>query len=457
VTVCLPLAAAAQNASVPAGALSTPEPPTSAQPSLPQPTISPKQAREADDAYLEGARQLDHKDLAAAERSFAHAVQLNPGNRDYALALLVARENRITELVQLAAAARKAGDTARSDDLLNEACKLDPDNAVIAQHFNPAPDTPPPAASFSDMKLPGNAVGATLGSPVELTPDPGVRTFNITGSPQSLLSQLYAAFGIKTTFDSSVNGPIATLQLKDVDFATATRVAFEMTHTFAVAIQPKSALLARDNAETRNNLEPMVEETLYFPGIPAEQITELANVARNIFDLKQVTASATGGDILLRGDAPTLRLLNATYADMIDGGSDVVFDVHLYEVSKTNMRNVGAQLPSSAGVFSIAAEAQSLITANQSILSQAIAAGTQRIGLPRSVRLDQRNAVHGSSRHLWWRPGLCRPLPRFHFVLQPRPHLQRRPHPRRRAAPLLQPPAGQLPRRHTLPGRYSDL
>jgi hypothetical protein len=341
----------------------------------PRPGISAKQAREADDAYLEGARQLDHKDLAAAERSFARAVQLNPTNRDYALALLVVREHRITELVQLAAAARRTGNTVRSDELLNEARKLDPDNAVIAQHFSPAADAAPPAATFSELKLPGNAIGATLGGPVELTPDPGVRTFTLTGSPQAVLSQMYAAFGIKATFDPSVNGPTATLELKDVDFASATRVAFAMTHTFAVAIQPKTVLLARDNAENRYSLEPMVEETVYFPGLAAEQMTDLANVARNIFDIKQVTASATGGDILLRGTAPTLRLLNATYADMLDGGSDVLFDVKLYEISKTHTRNIGATLPSSVGAYSVAAEAQSVVSQNQTLLNQIIAAG----------------------------------------------------------------------------------
>jgi cytochrome c-type biogenesis protein CcmH/NrfG len=79
-------------ASLPAGVL--PPAPT-AQAAAIQPRISSNQAREADDAYLYGAKQVQRKDLAAAERSFERAVQLNPGNRDYALALIVVREDRV--------------------------------------------------------------------------------------------------------------------------------------------------------------------------------------------------------------------------------------------------------------------------------------------------------------------------------------------------------------------------
>jgi type II secretory pathway component GspD/PulD (secretin) len=104
-------------------------------------------------------------------------------------------------------------------------------------------------------------------------------------------------------------------------------------------------------------------------------MTELANLARNVFDLKNVTASPTAGDILIRGDEGTLRLLNATYADLLDGGSDVLLDIHLYEIQKSRTNNVGAQLPTSVGAFPIASEAQSLISQNQSLIQEAIAAG----------------------------------------------------------------------------------
>ena len=118
-----------------------------------------------------------------------------------------------------------------------------------------------------------------------------------------------------------------------------------------------------------------MEETLYMPGLTSDAMSELANVARQVFDLKQVTASQSAGDILVRGDSRTLKLLNAVYADMLDGGSDVQVDISLYEVTKNRTRNLGVQTPSSVGAFSFYTEAQTLISQNQSVIQAAVSSG----------------------------------------------------------------------------------
>jgi tetratricopeptide (TPR) repeat protein len=385
-------------ASLPAGVL--PPAPT-AQAAAIQPRISSNQAREADDAYLYGAKQVQRKDLAAAERSFERAVQLNPGNRDYALALIVVREDRLAELVQLAAKARRKGDDAGAEALLAEARKLDPESRVITQHLEgkqTASGLPEAALPHDPNRPAASDLAATLGGPIELEPAPGLHDFHLRGDAQTLIRNVYRDFGIATTFDSSVSsGSAVEFNLSQVDFAAATSALEQLTHTFIVPVQPKLALAVRDSVSNRDQFMPQVEETVYLPGVSADQMTELANVARNIFDLKQVTASATGGDMLLRGDERVLRQLNATFADMLDGGSDVLFDVTLYEIDQTHDRNIGATTPSSAGVFSIAAEAQSLISTNQSLLNQAIAAGLLTLtGTPLQNELKEIEFLVGS-------------------------------------------------------------
>jgi len=361
-------------AQIPAGAI----PP---QPSQPvnvaiQPALSSRQAREADDAYLEGARQVEHKNLEAAQESFQRAVQLAPGNRDYALALIVTREQRLTQLVQLAAKARLKGDDAKANALLDQAKKLDPDNPIIAQHFATDDARRSDNPTSNPLLLPADEIASTLGGPVEFQPTPGKKSFHQQGDAQSLLRLVYNAFGIQTTFDPSVGyGSSWQLDLDNVDFTEAARVINQITHVFAVPVQPNTALLVKDSLDNRNQFQPQIEETIYLPGISADQMTELANLARNVFDLTQVTASATGGSMLLRGPEDTLHLVNATFADILDGGSDVLFDVRLYEIDRTTNNNIGATLPAYAGVFSIAAEAQSLISANQTLINQAVAAG----------------------------------------------------------------------------------
>ncbi|HEY4008808.1 MAG TPA: type II secretory protein PulD [Acidobacteriaceae bacterium] len=359
-------------ASVPAGAEEPVASKVSGQLSTTAPAISSKQAREAEDAFIEGAKQVDRKDLAAAEKSFERAVQLNPNNRDYALALIVVREHRLSELVQQAANARLLGENSHADALLEEARKLDPNNAVIAQHFG--------TDAVDAVGLKGDAVANSLSGAVKLDPKPGKQDVHLRGAPRDVLQSLYSQFGIAVSFDSSVNAfsPVK-LDLEGVTFDQAKRIAGEMTGTFAIPVQPHTAMIAADTQENRDRLQPQVQETLYMPGLQESQMQEMANLARNVFNLKSVTASPSTDTIVLRGDPDNLKVLNATYDSMLNGGTDIVLDVKLYEVDRTNTRNIGLQLPTSVGIFSVAAEAEQLVSANQSIIQQAVAAGVIKL------------------------------------------------------------------------------
>lgn len=380
-------------ASIPAGAIPAlpVKPKAGRDSSTGTDTVSPKQAREADDAYLDGAKHVEHKDLATAEQDFEKAVHLNPHNSDYELALIVTRENYVTELVQRAAQARAHGETARADALLDQARALDPDNRVVLQHFETAaaPRTDQtkgrkgPGLFYSSIdpsKFPLQDIASTLKGPVELTPLTGKHDIHLHGDPQSVIRNLYSLYGISVTFDASVAGgrPI-DLDMKDVGFAGAARALEMAADVFAVPVQPKAVLVAKDTPENRDALMPQVEETIYIPGRSNDEMQELANVARNIFDVKGVTASPTGGFILMRGNEQVLREVNAVYDDMLDGSPEVLFDVSLYELDKTRDNNTGATLPPSAGIFSIAAEAQSLVSTNQTLINQAVAAGVLKL------------------------------------------------------------------------------
>jgi type II secretory pathway component GspD/PulD (secretin) len=170
-----------------------------------------------------------------------------------------------------------------------------------------------------------------------------------------------------------------------------------MTKTFAIPVQAHTALIAEDTEDNRKRLKPQIEETLYMPGLQENQMTEMANLARAVFDLTSVTASPATDTIVLRGDPDNLKILNATYDSLLNGSTDVMLDIKMYEVDRTNTRNIGFQLPSSIGIFSIAQEAQQLVTANQSIINQAIASGVIKLtGNPLTDLLTQAAFLIGS-------------------------------------------------------------
>ena len=149
------------------------------------PPASDHDRRLARDAYVIAAREVDRDQLEAAEQHFTRAHDLDPANADYNTALLLTREHRLTELVQQASVARTHGDSARADTLLDQARRIDPDNAVIAQHFRTpaaAETAVDPADRFHDTPVPAAAI--------ELTPSSGERSFHIHADGQSVLGQV---------------------------------------------------------------------------------------------------------------------------------------------------------------------------------------------------------------------------------------------------------------------------
>ena len=292
-------------------------------------------------------------------RSFEQAVRLNPNNSDYSLSLIITRENYVTELVQRAARARVVGDTALADSLLVQARNLDPDNQVVMQHFHtasaaaihPTNAQKGPGLFYSSIdpsKFPAQNIASTLRGPVELTPDTGKRDVHLHGDVQTVARNLYSLYGMKVSIDSSVTGgrPI-NLDMNNVSYSGATRALDMAAGIFSVPVQPKEVLLAKDTQENRDALMPQVEETIYLPGRTNDEMQQLANLARNVFDIKEVTASATGGFLLLRGNEQVLREVNAVYDDMLAQNPEVLFDVTLYEIDTSVENNIGAALPAS--------------------------------------------------------------------------------------------------------------
>ncbi len=413
--------------------------------------------------------------------SFQQAVQLNPNDSDYSLALIVTRENYVTELVQRAARARAVGDTNLAESLLGQARNLDPENHEVAQHFGPASDGAVPAAkaakgpglfysSIDPAKFPPQNIASTLSGPVELTPDTGKRDVHLHGDVQSVARNLYSLYGMKVSFDPSVTGgPPINLDMNNVSYAGATRALNMAAGIFAVPVQPKSVLIAKDTQENRDALTPQVEETIYLPGRTNDEMQELANLARNIFDIKEVTASATGGFILLRGNEQVLREVNAVYDDMLDGNAEVLFDVSVYEIDKTLDNNVGATLPNSAGVFSVASEAQSLVSANQSLINEAVADGLLTLnGTPLQNLITEVGFLVASGTvsaaqytnlagHIRRRPHAGWALPWIQFQFQPGVELFGREHTGCGTDTCREPTSGNLSRRLSLSGGYRDL
>jgi general secretion pathway protein D len=334
-------------------------------------TPTKRQTQAAEDAYLAGARLLDHNDLTGAEIQFDKAVKLNPSNNDYAMAYAVTHQRHVTQLVQGSGKARLLGQNEKAETLLAEARLLDPQNNIVGQSVDPGalPKV------FHPKIEPWIREGPAIAGPVTLLPSTASKSFHLHADEQEVIRQVLSDYGIRATFDESVQRQNLRFDLDDSPYQQAVPILLGMAHLFAVPLDANSVLVAKDTPENRQRLERQLQETIYIPGMTNEQMDELGNVVRNVFDVKQLTVEKSAGTLVIRAPQETLTYINLTLADLIDGGSEVMIDLKLYAVDKTNQRNIGAQLPQQIGIYNVASAAQNLITANQSIVNQAIAQG----------------------------------------------------------------------------------
>lgn len=345
--------------------------------------VGRREVQTAEDAFLAGARLLDRKDLKGAEAQFAKALKLNPTHSEYAQAVALAHEHRVTDLIQQSGKARLLGQNDKAEALLAEARKLDPENTIVTQHVNAnarGHAFHPEIEQQSDSPLDSQSVpwikeGPTLAGPITLLPNAGPQSFHIHSDVQDVVRRVLSAYGIRAVFDDSVQRQSVRFDLEDCPYQQAANILLHMTDLLAVPLDSRSVFIAKDSAENRQRLERQLQETIYIPGSTNEQMGELGNVIRNVFDVKQATVQTSGGNIAIRAPEETVRAINLTLADLIDGGGEVMLDLKLYEVDRTRQRNIGVKFPQQIGVYSVAGAAHDLVTSNQDLVNQAIAQG----------------------------------------------------------------------------------
>ena len=344
---------------------------TTAQPPEASSSPSKRQSQAADQAYLTGARLFARSDLSGAETNFDKAVKLDPANRDFALALALTHQRHLAELVQAAGKARLLGQNEKAKTLLAEAALLEPGDNMIVQHRDPGL----PQTIFHPEIEPWIQDAPRIAGPVSLEPKMGLHSFHLRSDEQDVLRQVFAAYGIRAVFDDSVARDNFRFDLDDLPYQRAAPILLNMTHLFAVPLDATSILIAKDTPENRQRLQRQLQETIFIPGMTNEEMDELGNVVRNVFDVKQLTVEKSAGSLVIRAPEDILTYINLTLADLIDGGSQVLIELKLYSVSKTNQRNIGATLPQQVGIYNVNSAASNLVSSNQSLVTQAIAQG----------------------------------------------------------------------------------
>jgi Flp pilus assembly secretin CpaC len=343
------------------------------------PTQDAKQARPVRNSdrrravklYLASSKLFEKEEFEEAMQGYEQAARLDPGNADYPLAASVARSHAVTALIQAAARDRGHNDAAAARAALAHALELDPKSVQANEHLNELGDN-----ALRGQSRPIYEQGAdTAGNEVELAPSAGVHSFHLRTGRRQIIQQVFKAYGIDVTMDDSVNAVETRLDIDNISFEEAARAVEMLTASFFVPLDAHRALVARDTRENRQQFTRQELETVYLPGLSATELTDVVNLAKNVFNVQQAAAEPSSGTITVRTSHETLNAFNNTMSQLLDGQNQVLLEVRMIQLANTSARNTGVQAPQSVSAINVYSEEQSILNANSATVQQIISSG----------------------------------------------------------------------------------
>ena len=333
--------------------------------------ISGKERRRATKLYLEATKFFEKGQYEAAMRDYQEAANLDPENPNFAAASEVARSHEVTELIQTAAKARLRGDKTAESAALEKAAGLDPKNIAVAEHLH---EIAAEAADAQPKTLYGPAADSLAPAPV-LEPTKGKHSFHLKSDRRQLIQNVFKSYGIEASVDQSVTGPVVRFELDDATFDQATQAVSLATDSFTVPLDAHRALVAKDTRENRVQYMREEFETVYLGGLSKEDMTEIGNLAKNVFQIQQVAVQQGTGTMTVRATTMKLNAFNETLRELLDGRSQVLLDVRLIQLAHTNQRNTGATPPQQITAFNVYSEEQEILNQNQALVQEIISSG----------------------------------------------------------------------------------
>ncbi|HZD78107.1 MAG TPA: hypothetical protein VE218_13950 [Acidobacteriaceae bacterium] len=332
------------------------------------PTPSQHDREAAVKAYLAGAHAIEQRDTHAAFDAFSKAAALDPTNEDYKNAVAIAKAHFVTDLIQQAEKARILGHSDVVHARLAEAFAVDPTNPIVAQHVDDIAELGSGPLTMDDIK-------STIADAIRLEPASGKRSFHVRADGVTLLRQVLSAYGIAPSFDSSVTPKSVRFDVDDVDFQQAEQLLQLETDTFFVPLDPHRVLVAKDTKQNRTEFERLLLETLYLPGLNPQELTDVSNLARNVLEVTQVAVNPGQNTLTVRGPEAKLAMLNRTLTGLMDGRSQLLLEVRIYEITRTRTTDVGVVPPQQFNAFNLNSQLQSVLNGNQSLIQQIVSSG----------------------------------------------------------------------------------
>jgi type II secretory pathway component GspD/PulD (secretin) len=145
-----------------------------------------------------------------------------------------------------------------------------------------------------------------------------------------------------------------------------------------VALDDTVLFACPDTPDNHRLYDRMGMRSFYIPGgNPAQELNELMNSLRTLFEFKFASLNAASSTITLRGPKAALEAATQFLGQLNSPRPEVMLDLKVFQVSHTYMRNIGLHVPNNFNLFNIPAAALTALGGQniQDIINQLIASG----------------------------------------------------------------------------------
>ena len=330
-----------------------------------------KDLKAARQAFARGLKLERSKNLDEAFGQFEEAARLVPQDVDYITARELVRQ-------RLAAKHLERG----NDDLLSGrqvealaefrmAQMLDPQNEFAQQRLRDALG-PLPVRTIGPPQMVASE-DAIAAKPLD-----GHRDFHYRGDSRGLITTVVSSYGLTAVLDDNFPSRRVQFDLQDADFATALQVASQVTKSFSVALEDTVLFSTVDTPENHRLYDRMGMRSFYIPGGSSPQeLNDLLNSLRSLFEFRFVSLNAASSTITLRGPRAALAAATQFLAQLDSTRPEVMLDIKVFEVDHSYARNIGLHIPNQFNLFNIPASALRALGGQkiQDLINQLIASG----------------------------------------------------------------------------------
>jgi general secretion pathway protein D len=334
--------------------------------------VSKADQKEAREQYKK-AQELERKgQLEAALEAARQANHLVPRDADYATKAEILRQALVTQHVRRGNALLMSGKREEAAKEFRAALEFDPESKVAVQQLR---ESQPriPRSSYDNVTFTDQS------RPIVLSPAPGRFEFHMRGTTRDVIQQAAQKFGVKVTFDDSVQSKPVRFDLEDADFYSAMRALGEATKTFWIAFSPDQIIILQDTPEQHRTFDQMTMRTFYLSDATSQQeLQDMVNTLRTIFNIKFITSQQGSGTVTVRGENSAVEAATRFLDSFSMKRPQVMLDIQVFDVSSTFARVMGVSWPLQFQAINVGAGLAALLgsgTNLQSLISQLISGG----------------------------------------------------------------------------------